>query len=447
MREESDVCIIGGGLAGILCALEASNVGLSVCMIDKNFSKSGDHAPSVLFALGEGEKSIQMLNYAGKQWHDLASSLEDPLGLNETGVAFFALTEQRLSEMRSLAEQNDNLTLHTTPEEMANCLNVPTVQPDVMGVLVDKSGASIFSNMAQETVRRELIKKGVRIWGSDVVSEFITQDSKVIGVKTKHDEIYTKNTILCGGVWTSSLIKQLGLNLPIRPARSHRIEISTTGDMPPQALVYQLETGNIIIRKMVSGRTLITYTGTMDQAQATWSRHIDYGAVDAVMAKVSKLLPAIAYGKITNIETHTLGITPDMLPYLGRVASVDGLYVVAGMNSHSFAYATGAAKSIALLLQGGETEVDMEPFNPDRFILKDVEQAAAEGKIEKPKHDEEIVEELKDFNPEEIEKKAEKAAAAHQEAKEKENMVVEGKELVDKSGKVEYSKIDDKDKT
>ena len=80
MRHDADLAIVGGGLTGMLTALEAQRAGLDVCLVDKNFSESGDHTPSVLFSMGVPPEVDPIFKYSLKQWAELAESVEDPIG-------------------------------------------------------------------------------------------------------------------------------------------------------------------------------------------------------------------------------------------------------------------------------------------------------------------------------------------------------------------------------
>jgi len=151
---------------------------------------------------------------------------------------------------------------------------------------------------------------------------------------------------------------------------------------------------------------------------------------------IAQLLPALANAKVQHVEASTLAITPDMLPYLGRVASLDGLYIAAGMNSQTFLYAPAVAKAVALLDSGKAPEVDMTPFSPDRYILKDLtEKAAAPAQPHTASDvDQDIAdlhEGLSALDPEAIERQLAETAAARDAAKEANNLKAQGKDLVD----------------
>lgn len=445
MQHEADLVIVGGGLVGMLTALEAQRAGLEVCLVDKNFSKSGDHAPSILFSMGVPEAAKPIFNYSLKQWEALAESVEDPIGLNRHGVGFVSLNEMQTAQYEALAQSKSGFAVYKTPETIAKALNVSQVGA-MHALLIEESGFHIYSSMTHDALRRDLMKGGARIFGSDAVTELLIDKEKVVGIKTKDDEIRAKHVALCAGAWTGKLLKQFGLNLPMRPARSHRIELSVTGEMPKQPLLYLLKEGNIMIRPMRNGRVLVVYTGLADDNQATWSHHVDHPTVTGVVRAVARLLPALASAKVQQVEASTLAVTPDMLPYLGRVASMDGLYVAAGMNSQTFMYAPAVAKSVALLVKGEAPEVDMTPFSPDRYILKDLTaQAAADAASPLAEQLSEVEAalraELEGLDPAEIERQITASIAERKARFEAGNLKDQGAELVDTSEKVEYAKV------
>ena len=159
---------------------------------------------------------------------------------------------------------------------------------------------------------------------------------------------------------------------------------------------------------------------------------------------MAKLMPALANAKVQEVEASTLAVTPDTLPYLGRVASMDGLYVAAGMNSQTFMYAPAVAKSVALLVKGEAPEVDMTPFSPDRYILEELTQqaeamAALADAGEVSEEEAALREELEGLDPAQIERQL-AAAAKEREAKaEAGQLKSQGAELADSKEKVQYA--------
>ncbi|MBA44809.1 MAG: hypothetical protein CMF62_12535 [Magnetococcales bacterium] len=446
MQHEADLVIVGGGLVGMLTALEAQRAGLDVCLVDKNFSKSGDHAPSVLVSMGIPGVVNPIFNYSLKQWAALAESVDEPIGLNRNGVGFVSLSEVQTNQFEGVANTKAEFTLLKTPEDMAKALNVPQVG-NIHSLLMESDGFHIYSSMTHDALRRDLVKGGARVFGSDAVAELLIDNEKVVGIKTKDDEIRAKHVALCAGAWTGKLLKQFGLNLPMRPARSHRIELSVTGEMPKQPLMYLLREGNILIRPMRNGRVLVVYTGLSDDNQATWSTHVDHPTVKGVVSAVARILPALANAKVQEVEASPLAVTPDMLPYLGRVASMEGLYVAAGMNSQTFMYAPAVAKSVALLVKGEAPEIDLTPFSPDRYILKDLTAqaaaAAANGDDQESEVEAALRAELEGLDPAEIERQIAASIAERKARYEAGNLKDQGQKLVDKDGHVEYAKVKD----
>ena len=147
------------------------------------------------------------------------------------------------------------------------------------------------------------------------------------------------------------------------------------------------------------------------------------------------------------VEASTLAVTPDMLPYLGRVASMEGLYVAAGMNSQTFMYAPAVAKSVALLVKGEAPEIDLTPFSPDRYILKDLTaqaaEAAANGDDQESEVEAALRAELEGLDPAEIERQIAASIAERKARYEAGNLKDQGQKLVDKDGHVEYAKVKD----
>lgn len=434
MREETQVCIVGGGLIGMLCAYEASKAGLGVFLIDKNFAGRGDNAASVLFAHGENVALNELLTAGHQGWIDMQNELETPLGYHQKGVGLVALTQDEAQNYATQVGEGD--VFFNIAEDITKALGVHQIQEDLCGLLFEEKGAHIHANQLHEALRQELIRRGVRVWGSDRVAEIIMRDGAVTGVKTTHDELVAEHTILCSGAWTGKLMAQLGLKLPLRPARNHSLELSVTGETPDFPIVYRLPQGDIILRPLRNGRVLVSYSGLMDQEQATWRQDVDYDTVKFILQTIAKILPAYHHGKTSKTEITTLAVTPDILPFIGRVAAVDGLYVATGMNASTFAFAPAVAKALVALIQKEQPTLNLEAFSPDRYIhLHQKENSFAEQEAI-------IRETFGNLDTEQLEKKIIQAKENHEKAKAEANKTFVGKELKDNKEKVQHAKLE-----
>ncbi|MBI1363370.1 MAG: FAD-dependent oxidoreductase [Proteobacteria bacterium] len=405
MHEQVDVCIIGGGVVGLFCAIEAIEAGKSVRVVDKTFIGATRNNIGELMQQGHHPDFLPLVTYAQKRWQQAEKSLQTALGLEVRGSVYLARSHGQLEHLRQLVA-DEQAAGHATQliedrGELIGLLGVSALSEEILGGRFSPDDMAIDTSVAMDALRRVAIAKGVRMWGDDEVTELLTDGQTVKGVRTRAgDECHATETIVAAGVWSVRLLQQLDLHLPMRPARCHLVEISPAHNVPKQLVAYPSRTGDIIAKYLNSGRVLMGYTGLYDQAQATWFNRVDRAAVSAMLSGFSNLMPCFQHATVRRTSTVSLAVTPDQKPYLGRPLNYNGLLVAIGFNGKSYAIAAGVAKVLADLITDTEPQVGLEPFALERF-RKEVPAAAPRGELA-PKSDEpepEVVEEAPAESP------------------------------------------------
>lgn len=378
MTQKFQVCIIGGGVVGMMAALAVSRA-LSqgnkpkpdaVCLIDRNFHGVPRQHPAPLMVHGHTEKTLPLYRYSLGLWQKWAKDFSaDDWGITLIGSAIVARTPAQLAQLEARAKAFEGLKgeVITNREVLRNILKQDTLADDILGALVVADEGYIHSALLYDTLRKLLIREGVIVWGGDDVRYVLVKEDKVVGLQTQHDELFADNIVLCGSLSADQFIKQHKLKIPLRPARCHTIECSPTDVLPPQLVAYPMPAGDIYTRPSRTGHQIVTYTGHMDQAQATASRVADMEAVTATMLGMSHLFNGFRHAVLQDVKAITLAITPDGAPYIGAVGAFKGMYVMTGMGANTYAYAAGAAQIMADILTGKAPEIDTAAFSPDRY--------------------------------------------------------------------------------
>jgi sarcosine oxidase subunit beta len=372
MREQVDVCIIGGGVVGLFCAIEAIAAGKTVRVVDKTFIGATRNNIGELMRQGHHPDFLPLVVYAQKRWQQAADSLGVHLGLEARGSVYLARATAELEALRQQVEADHaagaNTRLIDDRADLLSLLKVGDIGPDVLGGRLSEHDMAIDTGVAMDALRRVAISQGVRLWGDDEVTEIIVDGHTVKGVRTRAgDECVAAETIIAAGVWSVRLLRQLDLHLPMRPARCHLVEVSPSRDVPHQLIAYATRSGDMIAKYLATGRVLMGYTGLHDQAQATWFTRVDKPAVNTMLGTFGMLLPCYQHAAVRRMSTVSLSVTPDHKPYLGRPLNYNGLLLAIGFNGKSYAVAAGVARVLADLMANAAPQVDITPFSAERF--------------------------------------------------------------------------------
>ncbi|HMM40897.1 MAG TPA: FAD-dependent oxidoreductase, partial [Thermomicrobiales bacterium] len=93
--------------------------------------------------------------------------------------------------------------------------------------------------------------------------------------------------------------------------------------------------------------------------------------VSGIAACLSGIFPAVSHVGVVRAWAGIMGFTADGLPLIGRYGATNGLYVSAGYNGGGFSMAAAAGKAVAQMVASEPGELDLTPFDPDRFARGD----------------------------------------------------------------------------
>jgi glycine oxidase len=79
------------------------------------------------------------------------------------------------------------------------------------------------------------------------------------------------------------------------------------------------------------------------------------------------LAPGLRHGEVASAWAGLRPGSPDGLPVIGRLPGWENVYVATGHFRNGILLAPVTGKLIAQLIAGGETEVPLGPFRPERF--------------------------------------------------------------------------------
>ncbi|NLG87478.1 MAG: FAD-binding oxidoreductase, partial [Firmicutes bacterium] len=195
--------------------------------------------------------------------------------------------------------------------------------------------------------------------------------------------VYAQSYILCTGVFTSSLLAPLGLELPLRPRRG---QLVVTEPAPPLiqhiflcaryiAAKYHpellasaeddaLRLGvGLALEQTAAGTLLVGSTREF----VDWDTSTTLEGIRTVLRHGARILPVLDKLHIIRTFAGLRPYTPDGLPYLGRLPGVDNLYIAAGHEGDGIALAPITGKLMAELITSGTTSIPLSEFAPDRF--------------------------------------------------------------------------------
>ncbi|MEQ9562142.1 MAG: D-amino acid dehydrogenase [Woeseiaceae bacterium] len=191
------------------------------------------------------------------------------------------------------------------------------------------------------------------------VTKLVHARGRITAVRTESGEIRTSRVVIAAGPFSRSLLRPLGVSLPIRPAKGYSVTIdaghlSNTPRIP------------VLDDSMHAGVTpLDSRLRLVGTAEFTgFDTRIEQVRVDSLFDMLQALFPALDARIDRNKATPWAGLRPmsaDGKPIVGAT-DVEGLYVNTGHGHLGWTMAMGSGELLADLMHGNKPPIDPSPF-------------------------------------------------------------------------------------
>ena len=168
--------------------------------------------------------------------------------------------------------------------------------------------------------------------------------------------------VLAGGAWSGSLLRGLGVRIPMNTERGYHIEIWNPNLMPIRSMMI---TAHKAVMTPMNNRLRLAGIVEFGGLRLGPSRK----PLRLLRKCLNEILPDIKYDSIT----EWLGFRPtvsDSLPVIGPVSDFKNLYVAFGHHHIGLTAGAKTGKLVSELVIGKSPSADVGVFSPDRFIYR-----------------------------------------------------------------------------
>lgn len=228
-----------------------------------------------------------------------------------------------------------------------------------------RRGAAVFENAPVERLR--------------LASNGGPRKRRVTGVVTPDGIVGAGCVVSAVGPWTRGLCADSGLS---DDADALRLQVSrhvvlTFGGASPYGfelpIVKDLTVDNKMYFRPTDSGNVLVGTGDFGDPLEDPDRMTAAAPGELVslqQAQIGARMPAFAGARLTDSWVGPYDITPDWNPVLGPAPGLPGLYLTYGFSGHGFKMAPAIGRCVAQSLLGEASDVDLEPYRPERFEEK-----------------------------------------------------------------------------
>jgi D-amino-acid dehydrogenase len=277
------------------------------------------------------------------------------------GVLDVYETERAFASARSAVARNgaDRLPAEVKTIEQAREL-VPSLAPSLAGAVLFPAEGHCDGHRFVRAVAGAAAGAGADIRVAAPVDRLRRDGDRVVAVCADGETIVPGTVVMAAGAWTPRLCREIGLNVPVEPAKGYHIDLEPDPS-DAQVPVFMIESK--VIATPLEGR--LRLAGTLELAGMDTA--IVPRRVEAVRMAGERNLQGLAGRRVDEVWSGLRPCPPDGLPIIGRTERAANLVLATGHGMTGLSMAPITGRLVAELIAGEPPSVDPAPFRPDRF--------------------------------------------------------------------------------
>lgn len=392
MTQVVENVIVGGGVIGTATAYYLAKIGQEVLLLEKDDLASGASGAcdkAIIMQSKNPGIHLQLALKSAEIYKTLEAELDCRLEYANEGGMIVIETEEEMKVMRQFVNKQRaiGLDVHLLDGYEARQVQ-PALADHIIGATYSNQDAQVNPILLTLGFAIAARRLGASINCYTPVTGIKVHKGKVRSVLTTAGEIKTKNLINCAGAYAPQIGAMVGLDIPIQPRRgqllvSEPVAKLIKGDIL-SANYIAAKYNPALLEKSADMATRLGVGLSLGQAESGnlliggsrefvgYDKRTTHQALSAIAENAMRIIPALKNIHLIRAFAGLRPYSPDGLPILGAVPSIQGFYMAAGHEGDGIALAPITGQIMAELISYGRTSVDLSLFNITRFTRQNM---------------------------------------------------------------------------
>ncbi len=378
-----EVVIIGGGIVGCSCAYYLSRAGVKVHLVEKGPLGSGASKAGMtnVVTWEEPETHLDLSILSDRLYQELSQELPVDIQYRKTGSIAIVEKPEGMPSMEALVQRLQARGRRCRILSNADLKELePNLAPDLAGGALFEDDAQVNPLNATQALAAAARSCGTVIQTMTEVTglELSPEGNSLAAVVTEKGRIPTRCAVIAAGAWSGLVGKLAGIEIPVSPRKGTLV---VTSRVPENSIfnykiVFSAGYMDSVTQEAGSGVAVAanlqqTTNGNLilgsSRQFAGFDLAVDPKVVALILSGCIRFFPKLASISALRTWTGFRPYTPDLVPIISPVESIQGVYIAAGHEGIGITEAPVTGKLISQMITGQELSLNADKLSFSRF--------------------------------------------------------------------------------
>ena len=191
------------------------------------------------------------------------------------------------------------------------------------------------------------------------VNNFVKTDNRITSIATDVGNMDCAKLVITAGIWSKELMQKLSLHVPLETERGYNGLFENPSELPRNPMM--ITKGKFGVNPMEMG---LRCAGTVELGDHYAGPSA--GPIRLLRRYAKDVFPNLTYSG----TSEWMGFrpsTPDSVPLIGEIGD-SGIFTAFGHQHVGLTAGPKTGRMIAQLIDGNTPNIDMSPYNPERYL-------------------------------------------------------------------------------